>query len=172
MVELLIRNAVDQVVSERIFTFSQVTMSYGKIAPALARASTDKFMRMRFTQDRLRSTVASTQRDLKADESVGTVPLVEVDADLISQTKIADDHKRNISIDFENTEEAYKSKNTLELMRSLLVFKLCTIDFLVDKNKEVSYEIYIMIILYFLYKCNVSCMEYCCPFSMHTELFW
>ncbi|KAJ8263398.1 hypothetical protein COCON_G00158550 [Conger conger] len=41
-----------------------------------------------------------------------------------------------IAVDFENTEDAYKSKTSLELLRSLLVFKLCTYDFLVDKNKE------------------------------------
>ncbi|XP_067295623.1 proline dehydrogenase 1, mitochondrial isoform X1 [Pseudorasbora parva] len=42
-----------------------------------------------------------------------------------------------ISIDFEQTKEAYKSKDTLELLRSLVVFKLCTYDILVDKNKEI-----------------------------------
>ncbi|XP_041936873.1 proline dehydrogenase 1, mitochondrial isoform X1 [Alosa sapidissima] len=115
-------------------------MSYAKIAPAFARASSDKLVRMRFAQERLRSTVASTQRqELKADDSVDqTCTMVErpVDVDLISQTKNVDNRKAKISIDFENTQEAYKSKNTLELMRSLLVFKLCAIDFLVDKNKE------------------------------------
>lgn len=43
----------------------------------------------------------------------------------------------NISVDFNNTEEAYKSKDNVELLRSLLVFKLCTVDVLVEKNKEV-----------------------------------
>uniref|UniRef100_A0A4W4GVX1 Proline dehydrogenase n=1 Tax=Electrophorus electricus TaxID=8005 RepID=A0A4W4GVX1_ELEEL len=41
-----------------------------------------------------------------------------------------------VCVDFDNTREAYKSKTTLELLRSLLVFKLCTFDFVVDKNKE------------------------------------
>uniref|UniRef100_A0A8C6U1Y9 Proline dehydrogenase n=1 Tax=Neogobius melanostomus TaxID=47308 RepID=A0A8C6U1Y9_9GOBI len=43
-----------------------------------------------------------------------------------------------ISVDFEQTQEAYKSKDSLELLRSLVVFKLCSYDFLVDKNKELS----------------------------------
>lgn len=42
-----------------------------------------------------------------------------------------------ISVDFEQTREAYRSKDSLELLRSLVVFKLCSYDFLVDKNKEV-----------------------------------
>ncbi|XP_010735142.3 proline dehydrogenase 1, mitochondrial [Larimichthys crocea] len=42
-----------------------------------------------------------------------------------------------ISVDFEQTQEAYKSKDSLELLRSLVVFKLCSFDFLVDKNKEI-----------------------------------
>ncbi|XP_028269101.1 proline dehydrogenase 1, mitochondrial-like [Parambassis ranga] len=42
-----------------------------------------------------------------------------------------------ISVDFEQTQEAYRSKDSLELLRSLVVFKLCSYDILVDKNKEV-----------------------------------
>uniref|UniRef100_A0AAZ3P0N0 Proline dehydrogenase n=2 Tax=Oncorhynchus TaxID=8016 RepID=A0AAZ3P0N0_ONCTS len=47
-----------------------------------------------------------------------------------------DAQTRKIAIDFDNTHEAYKSKDNIELLRSLLVFKLCTFDLLVDKNKE------------------------------------
>lgn len=42
-----------------------------------------------------------------------------------------------IRINFDQTQEAYKSKNSLELLRSLVVFKLCSYDVLVDRNKEV-----------------------------------
>lgn len=42
-----------------------------------------------------------------------------------------------ISVDFERSQEAYRSKNSLELLRSLVVFKLCSYDFLVDNNKEI-----------------------------------
>lgn len=59
--------------------------------------------------------------------------------ELISQTKkTAKAPLSKSHIDFENTQEAYKSKGNIELLRSLLVFKLCTFDILVDKNKEVS----------------------------------
>lgn len=43
-----------------------------------------------------------------------------------------------ISVNFDQTREAYKSKDTLELLRSLVVFKLCSYDFLVEKNQEVT----------------------------------
>lgn len=42
-----------------------------------------------------------------------------------------------ICINFDQTQEAYKSKRSLDLLRSLVVFKLCSYDFLVDRNKEV-----------------------------------
>ncbi|KAF4074225.1 hypothetical protein AMELA_G00237080 [Ameiurus melas] len=42
-----------------------------------------------------------------------------------------------IRVDFEQTREAYKSKGSAELLRGLLVFKLCSYDFLVDRNKEI-----------------------------------
>uniref|UniRef100_A0A8C4NUN1 Proline dehydrogenase n=1 Tax=Dicentrarchus labrax TaxID=13489 RepID=A0A8C4NUN1_DICLA len=46
-------------------------------------------------------------------------------------TKSAADTKLNkIHVDFDNTQEAYRSKGNIELLRSLLVFKLCTIDVL------------------------------------------
>nr|XP_054587022.1 proline dehydrogenase 1, mitochondrial [Nothobranchius furzeri] len=41
------------------------------------------------------------------------------------------------SVDFERTREAYRSKASSELLRSLLVFKLCSYDFLVDNNMEI-----------------------------------
>ncbi|XP_056302252.1 proline dehydrogenase 1, mitochondrial isoform X2 [Danio aesculapii] len=89
---------------------------------------------------RLRSTVASTQhKELKTEEAPleQSCAILEspCDVDLIGGKKAHIGGQR-ISIDFDNTREAYRSKHTLELLRSLLVFKLCTFDFLVDKNKE------------------------------------
>ncbi|KAJ3604745.1 hypothetical protein NHX12_029484 [Muraenolepis orangiensis] len=46
-------------------------------------------------------------------------------------------HHQQVSVDFEQTREAYRSKDSLELLRSLVVFKLCSYDILVDKNKEI-----------------------------------
>ncbi|KAM6943954.1 LOW QUALITY PROTEIN: proline dehydrogenase 1, mitochondrial [Lycodopsis pacificus] len=42
-----------------------------------------------------------------------------------------------ISVDFDQTQGAYKSKDSLELLRSLVVFKLCSYDFLVEKYTEI-----------------------------------
>ncbi|XP_051962053.1 proline dehydrogenase 1, mitochondrial-like [Xyrauchen texanus] len=110
-------------------------MSYSKVIPALARVKPGKLFGVRS-----RSTVASTQRkELKTDDArldpSCTIVEKPCDVDLISG-KAHTDGRAKISIDFDNTQEAYKSKDTLELLRSLLVFKLCTFDFLVDKNKE------------------------------------
>uniref|UniRef100_A0A8C2D6W4 Proline dehydrogenase n=1 Tax=Cyprinus carpio TaxID=7962 RepID=A0A8C2D6W4_CYPCA len=83
-------------------------MSYCKVLPAVARVKPAHLFGVR-----LRSTAAAS-----------------------TQHKEPKSEDAPISIDFDNTQEAYKSKDTMELLRSLLVFKLCTIDFLVDKNKE------------------------------------
>nr|XP_055035274.1 proline dehydrogenase 1, mitochondrial isoform X2 [Misgurnus anguillicaudatus] len=111
-------------------------MPFSKVMPALARAKPDQLFGMR-----LRSTVASTQRkELKSEEAQldSSCALVET-RDVINGAKAHRSSQPKISIDFDNTQEAYKSKDTLELFRSLLVFKLCSVDFLVDKNKELMF---------------------------------
>ncbi|XP_043090193.1 proline dehydrogenase 1, mitochondrial isoform X1 [Puntigrus tetrazona] len=111
-------------------------MSYCKVIPAVARAKP-----ARLFGARLRSTAAaaSTQpKELKTEDAAldrsCTVVEKPCDVDLFSGKAHAE--RQRISVNFDNTREAYKSKDTLELLRSLLVFKLCTFDFLVDKNKE------------------------------------
>ncbi|KAL0965656.1 hypothetical protein UPYG_G00284060 [Umbra pygmaea] len=118
-------------------------MSYTKVStlPALVRASSENIKRICWSQGRCRSSVASTQRkevEGGKEQPVDDCSVVkDVQADLISQTnKGTDAQRQKIAIDFDNTHEAYKSKDNIELLRSLLVFKLCTFDFLVDKNKE------------------------------------
>lgn len=107
-------------------------MQYAKVTQALTRVNLDKLIRMKFAPKRLRFTKASKQE--KSEEAPKFCPLVDHEVDVISH---ADSIGKKIFIDFENTQEAYRSKDTLELLRSLLVFKLCAFDFLVDKNKEV-----------------------------------
>jgi hypothetical protein len=42
-----------------------------------------------------------------------------------------------LDLAFESSQEAYKSKTTLELLRAALVLRLCSIGWIVDRNKEV-----------------------------------
>lgn len=112
-------------------------MSYAKFVAALARSNAASVHKMRVSPRRWRSTVASTKTHEEKDQLDGC-PVVETElVEVISPSKAAaSPWQSEIRIDFENTEEAYRSKGNVELLRSLLVFKLCTFDVLVDKNKE------------------------------------
>uniref|UniRef100_A0A671XMC9 Proline dehydrogenase n=1 Tax=Sparus aurata TaxID=8175 RepID=A0A671XMC9_SPAAU len=113
-------------------------MSYTKYVAALVRANAGNFNKIRISPGRSRSTLASTKTQEEKDEQMEGCTVVEaVPVELISQTKnVTKTPLHKIDIDFDNTQEAYRSKGNIELLRSLLVFKLCTIDFLVEKNKE------------------------------------
>ena len=125
-------------------------MSYTKLTTALVRANKDNLNRIRLSSGRLRSTAASTQPKEKSKEPPGEeYALVKpVQVDFISQTKnVGNAQPGKVEIDFENTKEAYRSKDNIELLRSLLVFKLCTFDILVDKNKEVSCLLFVVVVV-------------------------
>ncbi|XP_070845728.1 proline dehydrogenase 1, mitochondrial [Chaetodon trifascialis] len=112
-------------------------MSY-KFVAALVRAKSGNINKIRVSPGRCRSTVASTKSQEDKEQQLDDCTVVEtVPVELISQTKnVQNTHLNKIHIDFDNTQEAYRSKGNIELLRSLLVFKLCTFDFLVEKNKE------------------------------------
>ncbi|CAG5867452.1 unnamed protein product [Menidia menidia] len=112
-------------------------MSYAKFASSLVRAKQGTITKIRLSPARCRSAVASPKSQ-EEKRHIDGCPVVETEpVELISQSKNMKIPRLNrIKIDFDNTEEAYKSKGNVELLRSLLVFKLCTIDFLVEKNKE------------------------------------
>ncbi|XP_047228926.1 proline dehydrogenase 1, mitochondrial isoform X3 [Girardinichthys multiradiatus] len=115
-------------------------MSYTNFLASLIRAKSVNLNKIRFSPSRCRSTVASPDRQEEKEQERQSEGCAVVEADpveLITQTKNAKDVRLNrIYVDFDNTEEAYKSKNNIELLRSLLVFNLCAIDILVEKNKE------------------------------------
>ena len=46
--------------------------------------------------------------------------------------------KKEATLDFEDFEKAFKAKSTWEITRALMVYKLCSFDFLVQRNKMVS----------------------------------
>lgn len=119
-------------------------MSYTKFVAPLVRANSGSIRKLRISPARCRSTVASTktreEKEQQQQQKTNGCTVVEAaPVELISQSrKAAQAPLSKTHIDFENTQEAYKSKGNIELLRSLLVFKLCTFDILVDKNKEVS----------------------------------
>lgn len=113
-------------------------MLYTKFVAALFRANTVNVNNIHKAPRRCRATVASTKSQEEKDQQECIV-VEAVPAEVINQTThVTNTQLNKIHIDFDNTEEAYKSKGNIELLRSLLVFKLCTIDVLVEKNKEVS----------------------------------
>ncbi|KAK2819150.1 hypothetical protein Q5P01_024711 [Channa striata] len=114
------------------------TMSCTKFVAALVRTNSSNVRKMHVSSGRCRSTVASTRTKEEKEQPMDGCTVVAAEpVELISQTTQGPKTRVNkIHIDFENTREAYKSKGNVELLRSLLVFKLCTIDVLVDKNKE------------------------------------
>lgn len=114
-------------------------MAYTKFVSAVTRAN-----KIRILAGRCRSTVASTKTRGERDQLDGCAVVETEPVELISQTKQLKKTKlTKIQIDFDNAQEAYKSKGNTELLRSLLVFKLCAIDLLVEKNREVSTEVWL-----------------------------
>uniref|UniRef100_A0A672QY28 Proline dehydrogenase n=1 Tax=Sinocyclocheilus grahami TaxID=75366 RepID=A0A672QY28_SINGR len=97
-------------------------MSLRKTLPAFGRATLDRSLVISTRHHRSVQALHPTKTNTE-DESV--------------DSREHAPYSNKISIDFEQTKGAYKSKDTLELLRSLVVFKLCSYDILVDKNKEI-----------------------------------
>ncbi|KAM9307024.1 proline dehydrogenase 1, mitochondrial isoform 2-T2 [Pholidichthys leucotaenia] len=115
-------------------------MSYAKFAVAPVVRTTTGIIRAS-QRVRCRSTTVASrrspeEREQQQDGGCGVVEAEPVEVISQSRSSANPDPLEKIHIDFDNTREAYRSKNSLELLRSLLVFKLCTVDLLVDKNKE------------------------------------
>lgn len=116
----------------------KANMSYTKLVSALARANSTSVNKMLVSPGRYRSTVASAKSQEERSRLDGCAVEAEP-VELLSPTKpLAKAHMNQVNVDFDNTQEAYKSKRNIELLRSLLVFNLCAVDILVEKNKEVS----------------------------------
>ncbi|XP_056259391.1 proline dehydrogenase 1, mitochondrial [Seriola aureovittata] len=113
-------------------------MPYTKFVAALVRANSSNVGKIRISSGRCRSTLASTKTQEEKEQQMGGCPVVEtVPIEFCQKIKTGANTQLNkIHIDFDNTQEAYKSKGNIDLLRSLLVFKLCTIDLLVEKNSE------------------------------------
>lgn len=110
---------------------------------ALSRAAAEGHLKRLLFSRRLRSTVTE-QWQADSERSRGGAPRASAQSQPPGKSgKTAKDRitsasaANTISVNFEGTREAYKSKDSLELLRSLVVFKLCSYDFLVDNNTEV-----------------------------------
>lgn len=115
-------------------------MFHVRALPSLPRTGVKHF----FSSRRARSTSSISTVRTKHAPTVSDRSSSQPDSDCPGQLGQEDGHSspssraNEISVDFEQTQEAYKSKDSLELLRSLVVFKLCSYDFLVDKNKEIT----------------------------------
>lgn len=115
-------------------------MFHVKAVPSLTRTGVKQFLCRRA---RSTSSVSAAQTE-HAPTVSGRSSSTEHDSECPGQLGQEGGHSspssraNEISVDFEQTQEAYKSKDSLELLRSLVVFKLCSYDFLVDKNKEIT----------------------------------
>ncbi|CAL8347439.1 unnamed protein product [Lota lota] len=106
-------------------------MSYVvKTVPGLARTGLNLAPTFKRLNARLGSSIAATgpQRDNERPKQP---------RERASRPRRGGAGPADTSVDFEQTQEAYKSKDSLELLRSVLVLKLCSYGILVDKNKEI-----------------------------------
>lgn len=55
-----------------------------------------------------------------------------------TSTTTSQQHKDSLDLTFCDHESAFKSKTTAEIMRALMVFKMCGIKMLVDNNEKVG----------------------------------
>ncbi|XP_031161187.1 proline dehydrogenase 1, mitochondrial isoform X2 [Sander lucioperca] len=115
-------------------------MFHVKTVPALTRAGADIPFKRLLSSRRLRSSTSATQTEPQDDGAQHDSVNMEFPGqpgrggrDGTTTTAAANE----VSVDFDQAQGAYKSKDSLELLRSLVVFKLCSYDFLVDKNKEI-----------------------------------
>ncbi|XP_047236638.1 proline dehydrogenase 1, mitochondrial [Girardinichthys multiradiatus] len=119
-----------------------------KTVPASTWANAVNHFRRLLSNRRLRSIVtsSSTNRPEKADHARTRSGVQRASARLQSPGEcgraerdrtISSSAANKFSVDFERGQEAYRSKDSLELLRSLVVLKLCSYDFLVDNNKEI-----------------------------------
>ncbi|KAM4576092.1 proline dehydrogenase 1, mitochondrial [Odontesthes bonariensis] len=123
-------------------------MFCGKTASALPWVNADAHLKRLLSNRRLRSSVTSSTSSARSgqadcDRSRGGATSASQRPHTEGQYGGAGGHGQTtsvaspISVDFELTREAYRSKDSFELLRSLVVFKLCSYDFLVDKNIEI-----------------------------------
>lgn len=80
----------------------------------------------------------------KSSNATATSPALDAQTDLKSPKRQnnaeeeQEPHRDPLDLSFQDAEAAYKSKSTFEILRALLVFQLCSNEYLVDNNMQVS----------------------------------
>lgn len=69
-------------------------------------------------------------------------------------------------ISFTDFENAFKVKTTSEIIRALAVYKICSFDFLVERNKEVASYIYM-----YVFWCSSACTVHHITATLFRPLF-
>ena len=82
---------------------------------------------------------ASVQKQITASrqKSDGVVALDGNENFYVDRTSVSSSERAKL-ISFTDFENAFKVKTTSEIIRALAVYKICSFDFLVERNKEVA----------------------------------
>lgn len=111
------------------------------VLPASVK-STGKQTFGRLNMTRLKASSAASVTKLEDDHRhhhhVQSQEIGQSSEEIKSRSTVA--HQKNIiDLTFNNTKECFKSKKSSELMRAMIVLKLCSYPLLVDNHQKVSY---------------------------------
>jgi len=90
------------------------------------------------TVETLTSNSTALDRDDQKGEKGSSLPAAGPPSTARHIQSVDDPSFNKIDQSFENAREAYMSKTNLELLRCLVVFQMCSINVLVEKNKQVT----------------------------------
>ena len=88
------------------------------------------------------------------------------------QTVVDQEKLEQNAVSFNDTKRAYSSKTTLEILRGLLVFRLCSVNFLVDNNLKVCIKYIVLFtrILWILYTVLIGWTKQSYGYILNTWL--
>ncbi|XP_066267867.1 proline dehydrogenase 1, mitochondrial-like [Branchiostoma lanceolatum] len=108
-------------------------VSRGLLRPQIAEV---RVTPVRVKVDMARAAVAAEKDDTSPAEVPADIPEVKSRFDIRHDYGEQVRQFPTVSLNFDDASEAYKSKTTGEILRSLLVFKLCSFDIIVRNNNQ------------------------------------